>query len=469
MQLKSIERISSGYIIAFILLLTSYFMMFFTIQKLIKGTSVIEHTYMVVSKLGELKGEITDVETGARGYVITKDIRFLRPYNSGKKNIPLIFQQLKNLTADNKEQQNNLAELDYWIKIKMDYMMSGISTYQTNGFKITEDMTIAREPSRIAMDSIRMYIDKMKKSEENLMFHRKTKLSQFFNDNKIITGISLMIVLLAILFSWITYNRENQAKLVADANTRQYRKKLEENIKELQRINAELRELKSLEKFTATGRIARTIAHEVRNPLTNISLATEQLQEASGNPDSSMLMDMISRNANRINQLVSDLLNATRFVQLEFAETDINHLIDETLEMAKDRIELKNIKVEKFYTNDLCTVSVDAEKMKLALLNVFVNAIEAMEKGLGILTVKTRSENNKCVIEIADNGIGMDEDTLQKLFEPYFTAKTKGNGLGLTNTQNIILNHGGNIKVYSKPGKGSAFLIILDFYKKEEK
>jgi sensor domain CHASE-containing protein len=106
----------------------------------------------------------------------------------------------------------------------------------------------------------------MKASEEDLMYHRKTKLSQFFNDNKIITGISLVIVLLAILFSWITYYRENRAKLIADANTRQYRKQLEENITELQKMNAQLQELKSLEKFTATGRIARTIAHEVRKP-----------------------------------------------------------------------------------------------------------------------------------------------------------------------------------------------------------
>ena len=470
MELSLTNKTKSGYIIAFLFLLISYFIMFFTIQNLIKGTNVIEHTYTVVNKLEELKGEMVDVETGARGYVITKDVRFLKPYNSGKGNIPSVLQQLRKLTTDNKVQQNNLNALDYWIKIKMGYMASGITTFQTNGFKITEDMTIAREPSRVAMDSVRMYIDKMKKSEEDLMYHRKTKLSQFFNDNKIVTGISLVIVLLAILFSWITYSRENQAKLIADDNSKQYRKQLEENITELQRMNAELRELKSLEKFTATGRIARTIAHEVRNPLTNISLATEQLQEmATHHSDSTMLLDMISRNANRINLLVSDLLNATRFVQLEFTEIDINELAEETLELAKDRIELKQIMVEKEYSDELCKVSVDTEKMKLALLNIIVNAIEAMEKNNGILQLKTKKQGNKCLIEIKDNGVGMDEDTLQKLFEPYFTAKQKGSGLGLTNTQNIILNHGGNIKVYSKPGHGSTFIVMLDILNKEEK
>jgi signal transduction histidine kinase len=90
-----------------------------------------------------------------------------------------------------------------------------------------------------------------------------------------------------------------------------------------------------------------------------------------------------------------------------------------------------------------------------------VNAIEAMEKNRGLLTVRTKKEGDKCLIEIEDNGIGMDQDTLQRLFEPYFTSKTKGNGLGLTNCQNIILSHHGKIEVKSKPGKGSVFTIFL--------
>ncbi|HMK26226.1 MAG TPA: CHASE3 domain-containing protein [Chitinophagaceae bacterium] len=463
MPLSLINKMRSGYIFAFLFLMISYFIMFFIIQKLRGGTNIIEHTYSVVNKLEELKGEMVDVETGARGYVITKDARFLNPYNSGKRNMPLILEQLKELTADNKEQQNSLSAAEYWIKIKMDYMTAGITAFQVNGFTISEDMSMAREPARKAMDSIRMYIAKMKTTEENLMNQRKTSLARFFDGNIIMTGVSLVIVLFAVLFSWITYKRENQAKLESDKNMEQYRKQLEENIAELQRTNTELKELKSLEKFTATGRIARTMAHEVRNPLTNISLAVEQLQEmATQNTESADLLDMVSRNAGRINQLVSDLLDATRFVQLEFTDMNINQVIEETLDMAKDRIELKRIRIEKKFSKEPCIVSVDAEKMKLALLNIIVNAIEAMEKDKGVLKLISKKQGDKCIIEIKDNGIGMDEDTLQKLFEPYFTGKSDGNGLGLTNTQNIILNHKGNIKTYSKPGHGASFIITLN-------
>ena len=118
--------------------------------------------------------------------------------------------------------------------------------------------------------------------------------------------------------------------------------------------------------------------------------------------------------------------------------------------------------MEKQYERNLSEALVDKEKIKLAFLNIIVNAIEAMEKKSGILLIKTGKQGNKCIVEINDNGTGMDEETLQKLFEPYFTSKVKGNGLGLTNTQNIILNHKGIINVRSKTGNGSSFIITLN-------
>jgi signal transduction histidine kinase len=200
--------------------------------------------------------------------------------------------------------------------------------------------------------------------------------------------------------------------------------------------------------------------------LTNILLAAEQLQEMeSKNPESTELLRLINRNATRINQLVSELLNATRFVNLQFETASLNDLVEETLAMAKDRIELNRVTVEKIYEQGICNVAVDREKIKVAFLNIIVNALEAMDKGVGVLQIKTRRLGGKCILEVRDNGKGMTEETIQKLFEPYFTNKPKGTGLGLTNTQNIVLNHHGKITVTSSPGSGSQFTIILDFAK----
>jgi signal transduction histidine kinase len=174
------------------------------------------------------------------------------------------------------------------------------------------------------------------------------------------------------------------------------------------------------------------------------------------------LLGMIGRSANRINQLVSDLLNSTRVEQLEFTPTDINRLLDEALELAQDRIELNHIKVIKHYDKNICELSLDKEKMKLAFLNIIVNAVEAMKNDDGVLVLRTFAAKDKCVIEFTDNGSGMDDETQQRLFEPFFTSKMKGTGLGLTHTQNIIINHKGNISVRSRVGQGSTFIVTLN-------
>jgi signal transduction histidine kinase len=222
--------------------------------------------------------------------------------------------------------------------------------------------------------------------------------------------------------------------------------------------------MRSIEKFASTGRIARTIAHEVRNPLTNINLAVDQLKvEINGNTQYGLMLDMITRNSTRINQLITDLLNSTKFTELVYKKVSVNQLLDETLELARDRITLYNITVVKYYSDNICDVAVDIERIKIAFLNLIVNAVEAMEPGKGILQLRTATRDNKCVVTITDNGPGIDTDAHSRIFEPYFTTKTKGTGLGLTNTQSIILNHNGHIGMDSAKGKGTVFTITLDF------
>ena len=171
---------------------------------------------------------------------------------------------------------------------------------------------------------------------------------------------------------------------------------------------------------------------------------------------------MITRNSNRINELISDLLNSTKAAQLTFVKVNINDILNQSLGFAQDRIDLKRIKVIKNYTN-LCLILVDIEKINIAFLNIIVNAIEAMESEKGKLTLTTENKNNKCVVTISDNGKGMDKESLSKLFEAFFTTKEKGNGLGLTNTQNIILSHHANIYAESEEGNGSSFIISFNY------
>jgi signal transduction histidine kinase len=277
--------------------------------------------------------------------------------------------------------------------------------------------------------------------------------------------ISLVIAFLISVYGFITYSRENRARRQADRKVFEYQEQMKERIVELDKANKELIRIRSIEKFAASGRIARTIAHEIRNPLTNINLATDQLKvDLEGkNGNTTVILELIDRNSLRIDRLVTGLLNSTKFADLARTRVSVNQLLDEVLEMAKERIRVNNIVVSKNYTNDICDISVDREKIKIAFLNIVVNAIEAMEPGKGILQLRTTNKDGKCMVIIRDNGPGIDTDTLSKLFEPYFTSKPQNAGLGLTHTQNIILNHDGSINTESEPGKGTSFTISLDF------
>jgi signal transduction histidine kinase len=223
--------------------------------------------------------------------------------------------------------------------------------------------------------------------------------------------------------------------------------------------------LRAAEQFALTGRVAQLIAHEVRNPLTNVKLALQQLQEEI--PDSkgsySGLFELINRNCNRINQLITDLFDSTRFNKLNYEAVSINDILDETVELAKDRVELKKVKIEKLYEVGICKVYIDKEQMKIALLNILINAIEEVPEGKGVIKLMTNSPNKKCVVIISDNGKGIDPNLINRIFEPFFTGKKKGLGLGLTTTYNIMLSHKGTMKVESKLGKGTSFIITLDF------
>jgi signal transduction histidine kinase len=457
-----------GYFIAFVLLLISYLLVFITIYKQKSETRRVTHSYSVITNLEMLKSEITDAETGVRGFLLTKDERFLTPYRSGASNVFPLFDELKRLTSDNRSYGEELDTLQHLITRRLQHLESVVNIFKANNLVLPDSVMAVRNKARLNTDSIRNLITRIRIEEQVLRQERNKRLQDFFLGTEIISITSLIIVLITIFYSVFVYNRGSREKEASDNKAKRYSLELEERVKELKQVNLELEELKSVEKFTSTGRIARTIAHEVRNPLTNISLASEQLKDfAKANPESELLLDMISRNVVRINQLVSDLLNSTRFAQLEYTSGDINELLDETLELAGDRIELNKIQVRKNYDQDAGEILMDREKMKLAFLNIIVNAIEAMPQEDGVLNISTYTVADRCVIEISDNGMGMDEDTLQKLFEPYFTGKAKGNGLGLTNTQNIILNHKGNINVRSQQGKGSSFVVTLSTRKEK--
>ncbi len=468
---KRNRRIQFGYGIALILLVIAYFVTFYANRKLVEQSRRLEQTNIIINQLEVLLSKVKDAETGVRGYVLTKKDHFLEPYSGSRRAVDSIFFAIQKIKKDAPEQKEQLKNLQDAIAKRFG-MLSGLLQYfDSNNKQVDDSLASMIEESNKSMNECRANVAIIQNEEYNLHVSRDKDIKATFVAINVITITSLSVALVLNILSYLTYKKENKARKLAIKEVNDYQEQLKNRVEELNKANAELITMRRSEKFAATGRIARTIAHEVRNPLTNINLATDQLKSESedGEEYSAFLFEMISRNSNRINQLISDLLTSTKFSDLSFEKISVNYLLDEALHEAEDRIALTNVKVIRKYSSDVCDVNIDKAKIKIAFLNIIINAVEAMEKRVnkegGILTVETKEEKGKCKIIITDNGEGMDSEALSRLFEPYFTTKPNGNGLGLTNTQNIILNHKGDITVSSEKNKGTCFAITLDFAK----
>lgn len=236
-------------------------------------------------------------------------------------------------------------------------------------------------------------------------------------------------------------------------------------IRDITQFRKAEKEIEVAERFNMSGRLARIIAHEIRNPLTTISLATEQFaDELDGMSESlNTYLDMIRRSNERISTLIDELLNSTRTPELILSENEIEPILDEALKTCVDRLKLKNISIVRKKCEQSLSATVDREKIQIVFVNIITNAIEAMD---GVekpeLTVRCAPHGDACVVAISDNGKGMDKNTLDRLFDPFFTGRQGGMGLGMTAVQNIVSQHSGTINVTSKPGEGTTFQIILN-------
>lgn len=215
------------------------------------------------------------------------------------------------------------------------------------------------------------------------------------------------------------------------------------------------------EKLAATGRLVRTLAHEVRNPLSNIHMSLEQLVTATKSEDK-IYLDIIERNGKRINDLITELLTSSRPTEINFSKIPLQTVIDETITAALDRITLKQIKLKVNYPEFACYIKGDKEKLKIAFLNIIINAIEAISHNQGELSIVVLSNEDNYAIEVTDNGVGIPPENLSKLFEPYFTSKRNGIGLGLASTLNILQSHTATVEVKSKVNVGTTFIVTFN-------
>lgn len=215
------------------------------------------------------------------------------------------------------------------------------------------------------------------------------------------------------------------------------------------------------QKIDATYRLVRTLAHEIRNPLTNIGLSIESLKKTEEPEDKDVFLNIMNRSYVRINDILTELLQSSSTVELKPELADLKDLINEVLDKNLDRIKLSNVQLQTNYPDFPVVKIIDREKFALAITNLVVNAVEAMDKEERILNISLNKTLDQTVIQIKDNGKGIGNDEMKRLFEPYYTTKKSGMGLGLVSTLNIIKSHKAIIEVDSRPNTGTAFRIVF--------
>jgi PAS domain S-box-containing protein len=233
-------------------------------------------------------------------------------------------------------------------------------------------------------------------------------------------------------------------------------------IRELERRRVE-QQLFESEKLAAVGRLAASIAHEVNNPLEAIKNSLFLMQASKDEAATVKFLEIARKETERVSHIIRQMLGfARRSGDVEWV--DINQLIEETLVLLQKKLRQSQIEVVYKLDKNLASVRARSDQLKQVFLNLILNAQQAIESQ-GKITIRTSryvaAVQPSIAIEIRDTGVGMNQDDLARIFEPFFSTRKKGTGLGLWVTQDIVRHHGGRIDVMSEPGKGTAFMIIL--------
>jgi signal transduction histidine kinase/HAMP domain-containing protein len=227
-----------------------------------------------------------------------------------------------------------------------------------------------------------------------------------------------------------------------------------------ERVNLRQR-MERMERLVSLGRLSAGIAHEVRNPLTGISLLLDELHDRLlANPGDQVLIRRALQEIERLELLVGELLNFASLPQTRLEPGDLGAVLRDTLFLFRKQCQRSGVELREELPAGFPPLLIDPGKVKQAFLNLLTNSLEAMPEG-GVLTVTAGHEGDQVRVDFIDTGEGIPADRIPLIFEPFYTSKGEGTGLGLSITHTIISDHGGRIEVESRFGHGSSFTLLF--------
>jgi len=216
-----------------------------------------------------------------------------------------------------------------------------------------------------------------------------------------------------------------------------------------------------VEKRSSLGRMAAGIAHEINNPLTGILLYSSNLckkVEKGGRLEEGLTI--IIKETQRCKTIIQGLLEFSREQEPEMVQADINHIMESALGIVENEFHLRQVRIRKELADDMPRMFLDENQIEQVFINLLLNALQAVDdRGRVMVKSAVDSETGRVQMEVSDNGCGITVENLKKIFEPFFSTKGDGTGLGLAVSCGIVENHKGNIRVFSEPGQGARFVV----------
>jgi signal transduction histidine kinase len=264
----------------------------------------------------------------------------------------------------------------------------------------------------------------------------------------------MLVVFIALLSMWLLYHDQNR---------------------HLAGIIDMERRLEKAERLSSLGQLAAGVAHEIRNPLNAISMAAQRLKRDYGPSDEAKaaefqnLSGVIRDEIRRLNGIIEEFLSFSKSRRLELRDFSVTEVLQKIVNLISEEAQSRDIRLETRWRLNPAVIPMDINKLQQAFLNFIKNAMESIE-GRGAITIAVDKEGkNFVVVSISDTGCGMTAEEIEKIFNPEYTTKEKGLGLGIPLAMEIIRGHGGDVRVISRRGAGTTFEVVLPKEKIGEK
>ncbi|HEY8910194.1 MAG TPA: response regulator [Desulfosporosinus sp.] len=495
-----------GMITVFLLILLGYTYINFANESEAVKNNI--HSYQVMKEADGLLTSLINMETGARGYAIVGEDKFLEPYIQGKADFEQHFNDLKSLTSDDQVQQARLVDLQksylVWLDFEVNQVIKGRQKVLADQANMADLIAIVQSSKgRIEMDHLRLLVNTITKEQQSLLDLRSENLKTLEIRTYLAISIGgLIATLLAILISFITsLSITRPIKIligsieqIIDDNTQQpislktdkdltvliaYFNKMQEAIQEREErlkkkneaLKVQMNEANDANKLKS--QFLANMSHELRTPLNSIIGFTTRVIKKSGDklpPIQLENLEIVNEEAHHLLDLINSLLD---YSKIEAGKMDVHpeafnliKVIDEVNTMTKTLMTGKPITyTQEFYSVETIPIVSDRIKIKQIIINLLSNAIKYSEEG--VITLSVEEKASDFCLKVEDEGVGIAPENLDNIFDEFrqidgsYTRKIGGTGLGLSITKKLVKMLGGKLEVTSTLGVGSCFTVYL--------